>query len=175
MRKTAMIAIDAEGRDKGKVFLIEEMSAYDAEKWAWAVVAKLGATGIDIGELGDQGMAGLARMGIEAFFRMPPEDSWDLSERLMSCVMILPHATDKTVKRALTGDDIEETSTRLRLKWEVFSLHTGFSVPGVRSTSTPETPQTSTSPATQTSQLPSGRSSRVPDRARQRFANVKQP
>ena len=158
MRKEVEYIVSDEGRDKGKTFLIAEMSAYDAERWAWQVVMALAAGGVDVGDIAGAGMEQLAVIGINALFHMPGEESWRLADELMKCVYVLPDPSNPMLRRKLTLDDIEETKTRLILKWEVFKLHTGFSLPGAPSSSTSETPA-ETSSNTPTPPLPSGRSS----------------
>ena len=158
MRKTIEVRISDPGRDKDKMFLIEEMSAYEAEKWAWKVGMALGSAGVDVGEVSGMSFQQLAAIGLNALFHINSEESWALGEQLMSCVYMLPNPSNLEIRRRLTIDDIEEPRTRLHLKWEVFKLHTGFSLGGGPSTSISETSRNDAS-NTQTSPLPSGRSS----------------
>lgn len=157
-RKTLQITISEDGRDKGQQFEIEEMSAYDAERWAWRVGMALGNAGVDIGDVQTMSMEQMAMIGLNALFHVNSEESWALSERLIECVYILPDPSKPMNRRKLTADDIQEPKTRLYLKWEVFRLHTGFSLGGGNSTSTSGISETAASNM-QMSQLPSGRSS----------------
>ena len=56
------------------------------------------------------------------------------------------------VKRALVEDDIEEVTTLLRLREEVLSLHTGFSLRDYRLKLTATQPTDGNTPNTETSQ-----------------------
>ena len=57
-RNTKSLTISAEGRDKGKTFLLTEMSAVRAEKWAARAVLALLKSGVELPE--DAAQAGLA-------------------------------------------------------------------------------------------------------------------
>lgn len=132
MRKTAQYTVDDEGRDKGKVFLITEMSAAQGEAWACrALLALMGSNTQLPDGFESLGMAGLAELG----FKMLANLRWDIAEPLlaemMACLKIIPDPKKLSVVRDLlettgNGEDIEEISTRFKLKAEVFKLHTGF-------------------------------------------------
>lgn len=126
MRKIIEITITDEGRDKDKTFVIEEMSATRAEKWAWRAFMGLDAAGVDVPER--SGIAGLALVGLRALTKMNWETAEPLLDELMSCVKIKPPSK---VVRELVENDIEEIQTRLQLRDHVFALHTGFSPAGV--------------------------------------------
>lgn len=137
-RKTADIIIDADNRDKGKLFHLTEMPASRAERWAArALVAILNANP-DMGDLPhpSQGMAGLAGV-VEHLGSLAWDAVQPLYDELLSCVEYeLP---DKPgVRLALTPHNldayIEEASTLLRLRLEVVGLHVGFSGAAVLST-----------------------------------------
>jgi len=127
MRKTAIVTIEAEGRDKGKCFLLTEMSAADAERWALRAFFALMNTGVQIpADIAESGMAGIASMGIQALGKLPYEAAEPLLEDMFACVQIIPDPSKKNVARFLLDEDIEEVATRLQLRKEVFDLHTGF-------------------------------------------------
>lgn len=140
-RKTAVIVIDDEGRDKNKIFHLREMPARQAEQWATRAFLALARSGVDMPEgVQEAGFAGLAVMGFKALSQLKYEDIAPLMEEMFSCVTIQPDARHPQVIRALVdfgtdGDDIEEIATRLRLRAEVFNLHAGFSNAGVPQTS----------------------------------------
>ena len=141
MRKTKIITIDKEGRDKGKIFLITEMSATEGESWAGrALFAALNAGAEIPEEIVGAGLAGVAYLGIKAFSKVPFEAAEPLFREMMDCVQF----SFKGGTRKLIEDDIEEISTRLILRKEVMKLHldffidesklTGESVPGAEPT-----------------------------------------
>lgn len=125
-RKNITITIEDEGRDKGKTFFIEEWAAQRAERWAMRAFFALSASGIDLPEnAATSGMAGIVGAGFSALGKIPADTAIDLLDELMSCVKFVPKAGSK---RDLVEEDIQEVATRLKLKFEVFKLHTGFSM-----------------------------------------------
>jgi hypothetical protein len=127
-RKTVVITIDAEGRDKGKRYRITEMSAVDGEFWAVRALMALARAGVDIPEDAHAlGAAGIASLGLRMLSYASPLDAKALMDDLMRCVRILPNPSDDSVEREPKFDgDIEELMTLLRLKKEVFILMFGF-------------------------------------------------
>jgi hypothetical protein len=135
MRKTKLVTIEAEGRDHGKTFLITEMSALAAEKWGSRAMLALVHSGLDIPEYDRAarvGMAGVATMGLKVLGRVGFAEAEPLLDEMMLCIRRvedrrLPDGRP-LVNNGGEGDDIEEVSTRLYLRAEVFELHTGFTV-----------------------------------------------
>jgi hypothetical protein len=134
-RKSGVVTIAAEGRDKGKTFVVREMAADHAERWALRAFGAMARAGVEIPEnLLLSGMAGLAAMGLKAFLAAPYEEVGPLLDEMMGCVHFrdeaapMNEATGEPVDRALMPDDIEEVATRVQLRDEVFQIHTGFSV-----------------------------------------------
>ena len=112
------------GRDKGKQFLITEMSASQAEAWAIKVILAVGNAGIEIPEnLASQGMSGLMEVGYMSLLKIPYESAKPLLDEMMTCVQFSP---SPTIKRPLIEDDIEEVKTRLALRKAIWSLHMDF-------------------------------------------------
>lgn len=133
-RKVKPITIPHEGRDKGKVFIITEMSATQADDWASRAFFAIGKSGVSLPDhVFSSGLAGLAHIGFSALMRIEFDDAKVLFEELMACVKIQPDLANPAFNRPLVEDDIEEVGTRLFLKAEVFSLHTGFSIAGALS------------------------------------------
>lgn len=127
MRKTSTLTIDREGRDKGKVFQITEMSAADAERWALRAFFALMNTGVEIpADIAESGMAGIASMGLQAIGKLPYEAAEPLLADMWDCVQIMPDPSKKNVVRELIEQDIEEVGTRLQIRKAVFDLHAGF-------------------------------------------------
>lgn len=140
MRKTLTYTVTDEGRDQGKTFLITEMSAADAEDWALRAFFALMNSGIDIpDEVADMGFAGIASIGLKALGKVEYSKAKPLFEDMMDCVRIVPDPGKPNVVRALIDTDIEEVATRLKLRSEVFKLHTDFLAPAAVSTTDPNT------------------------------------
>src|ERR1700692_944296 len=161
MRKTKIVTITAEGRDLGKIFLLTEMSAHQAERWAMRALMAVADAGVDLPEAAlGAGMAGIAALGIRAIFRVPFALAAPLMDEMMDCVQIVPDPR-KPFPRRPEQDDIEEVATRLLLRSEVFELHTGFSVTAAISESlaAASSGTSQTSAGTSTSPLPSAPSS----------------
>jgi hypothetical protein len=134
-RKESTFVADI-GRDKGKQFHITEMSASQAESWAFRVILAIGNAGIEIPDnLASQGMAGLMAVGYMNLLKIPFEAAKPLLDEMMGCVQIIPSAN---MKRALIEDDIEEVKTRLLLRKAVWDLHMDFFLKDEKSTSESE-------------------------------------
>lgn len=126
MRNHKIVIIEAEGRDKGKTFRIDEMPASVGEQWALDALNGIARSGlIDISDLRDTPMAGLAALGLKAFMGMAKADLQPLLVQMFSCIRFVVPAVP--TGRPLIEDDIDEIMTRLKLRQEVFELHTGFS------------------------------------------------
>ena len=131
MRREIDVTIEAEGRDKGKIFHIREMSAEAAEEWATRILLALTRSGIDVpAEMLKGGMAEVAavkKFVTDTIFNgvgsLDYEEIKPLLQQMMDCVEI----REKAAIRSLTPDDIEDVATRLLLRSEVFKLHTDFS------------------------------------------------
>ena len=134
-RKTKLLQIGADGgRDRGKCFVLKEMSAYAAEKWAYRVLLALanggGYRGVPPEAVG-AGWAGLALVSMQALMGVRWPDAEPLLAEMMACVRIQPSPTNPEVVRDLVdggtdGDDIQEVATRVLLRKEVFLLHASF-------------------------------------------------
>lgn len=129
-RKTATITIEAEGRDKGKVFVLTELSATEAEDWAARALFALMNSGVDVPDnLVDSGLAGIAAMGMGALQKIPYEAAKPLMDTMKRCIQV-----KLAVVRGLIEDDIEEVSTWLYLRKQVLLLHMDFSMAAAIST-----------------------------------------
>lgn len=126
-RKTATYVVADEGRDKGKTFLLTEMSAAKAEDWALRALLALSAANTQApDDAPTLGMAGLAEIGVKKLLALPFSVLKPLLEELMGCVEIVPDTHRPQVHRALIDGDVEEVVTRMKLKWEVLQLHLDF-------------------------------------------------
>lgn len=127
MRKEKVIQIDKQGRDFGKSFFIREMGARRVERWAiraFLALAKSGAVLPD--DVKNTGVAGIAQLGLTAFTKVNFDDAEPLLDEMLECVEMMPDTHRPQVKRSLVEGDIEELSTLLKLRTEVFNLHVSF-------------------------------------------------
>ena len=126
-RNTANYTVTDEGRDQGKVFVLTEMPASRADSWAMRALLALMAGGVEVPPGFDRmGMAAMAEMGIKALVGLKWEVAEPLLAEMWSCVQIMPDPTKPHVIRNLIEEDIEEITTRIKLRAEVWKLHTGF-------------------------------------------------
>jgi hypothetical protein len=155
MRREKVVEITAEGRDHGKVFLLTEMAASQAEDWAARALLGLLRGGVDVpDDVATAGLQGLARFGLRALATIPYAELRPLMLEMFSCVKVVPSPTSRGFARDLEESDTEEVATRLRLRAELIELHTGFSMPGSASTPTSGTAAAAPSSNTQTSPAP---------------------
>ena len=128
-RKKLDLKCPLEGRDKDKVYHITEMPSEAGEKWAFRALLALQNAGVQIPpELLGSGMAGIAYSSAQQFIGLQYREFEDLMDQMMTCVTFKPSSN---VERELIPDDIEEILTRVWLKTEILTLHTGFSIPGM--------------------------------------------
>ncbi|MHB8283474.1 MAG: hypothetical protein ACYDD1_02250 [Caulobacteraceae bacterium] len=114
-----------DNRDAGKSFLLTELPATQAEKWATRALLALMRSGVEIPEdVASSGMLGVAAMGLQAFGGLSWLDAEPLMDEMFTCVQI----QEAKVTRRPTEDDIEEIGTRVLLRSEVLKLHVGFSL-----------------------------------------------
>lgn len=162
MRKIKEIIIPDDGRDKGKTFILTEMPAALAEKWAARAFLALAKSEVDIPEgIAEAGLAGVAVLGFRMLSRMQFADAESLLDEMFGCVTYRPDPKNPAYVRAPLDDDIEEVRTRLRIRAEVFTLHTGFIIPGVGSISASGETHPQASQGTPMSRAQSARSSHV--------------
>jgi hypothetical protein len=129
-RKTSTYTVDFEGRDKGKTFLITEMSVTKAEDWAIRAMLALGAANVEIPDGALQlGMAALAEVGLKKLFAIDAASMRPLLAELMECIEFIPNPQKPQVKLAypMFESQVEEVKTLFILKWEVLKLHLDFS------------------------------------------------
>lgn len=125
-RKTAEVLIEAEGRDKGKLFLLTEKHALDAERWGRRFGQHL-LRGVEIPEhVRGMGMIGIASMGFKAIAKIEGDVADGLMNEMLECVEIYPDPKRRDVKRKLIKEDIEEVPTIWHLRERVWELHVGF-------------------------------------------------
>ena len=133
MRKSEVVVVPAKdgNRDSGKHFLITEMSAMEAEKWAMRAILMLKGSGERLPDnVQGLGMIGVAILGLNVFLQgtIKAGDLEPLMDEMMTCVkMVRDPRTPGVATDIVSPDDIEEVSTRLWLRSEVLRVHTGFS------------------------------------------------
>ena len=138
-RKKEIVTVPAwpDNRDAGSQFLITEMPAAKAEKWALRAVLIVENSGQVIPQnVKSLGMVGVAILGLNVFLqgRIDPKKLEPLMDEMFTCVKKIrdPRARDSTTGEVVatdivSDDDIQEVKTRLWLRSEVLRLHTGFS------------------------------------------------
>ena len=136
-RETVTVPNWSGNRDAGKKFLITEMPAADAEKWALRALLLIKGSGERIPNgVAGLGMVGVAIIGLNVFLQgsINPADMDPLMDQMMTCVAMIrdPNSIDKLTGEPVSTpivspDDIEEVQTRLWLRSEVLRVHTGFS------------------------------------------------
>lgn len=152
-RKTQLITIAAEGRDKGKTFVVHEMPSDQGERWFFRLVLALANAGAKVP---DQvlfgGAAGFAEMlptfrnSLAVAIRALQGLSYDGDVEMLLNEM-LPYIKWQPPGGAPEQDifpgpdsQIEEVSTRFRLRVAWAELHVGFSLADVVSTTESDLP-----------------------------------
>lgn len=131
MRRSKTVVIetpDINNRDRGKTFVVTEMPAAQGEEWAFRALCAMAKSGVELpDDYKSMSMAAIASLGFTALSGMSFGDAKPLLDEMMDCVKFVgdPKQPEATTRK-LIADDIEEISTRLLLRKEVFSLHTDF-------------------------------------------------
>ncbi len=126
-RKTLMYKVTDDGRDKGKVFKITEMDASRGEAWATRALLALMAGGVEVPNGFERmGMAAMVEMGIRSLSGLKWEVAEPLLAEMFSVIEFVGDPTRPEVVRNLIESDIEELSTRIKLRAEVWKLHADF-------------------------------------------------
>ena len=125
-RKTLTVEIK-EGRDAGKVFLITEMPARAAHRWATRALFALMNGGIEIpDDIAEKGMAGIAAIGVQSLGNIPFEAAEPLLDEMLQCVEIIPNPDKPEVHRRPVDEDYEDFTTLFKLQKEALGLHLDF-------------------------------------------------
>lgn len=126
-RATLNYTVTDDGRDKGKVFVLTELPASQAESWALRSLLALMAGGVEVpAGFERMGMAAMAEVGIKALSQLKWEVAEPLLNEMWQCVQVMPDPARPHVVRRLIEEDIEEVMTRVKLRAEIWKLHTGF-------------------------------------------------
>ncbi|EEJ6333893.1 hypothetical protein R5A27_004672 [Salmonella enterica] len=128
-RKEIPFIVEEEGRDKGKEFLITEMSAWDADTLAQDIFRAMGDSNYSSipADVIAMGCAGLATVGLSVISASSPEVARQLRDRLMSTVDIIITSEGQRQQRKVNGSlDFEEVSTIRSLLDKVFQVNFEF-------------------------------------------------
>lgn len=119
-RKVITHTVTKENRDKGKSFVITEMSAVQGHEWATKALFAMLNSGADMpDEMAAMGLAGLAVMGMGALTQIPHAVAKPLLDELLTCVQI----EQEKVTRKTVPEDFEEIMTIFDLQREVLTMH----------------------------------------------------
>lgn len=128
-RKEIPFIVEEEGRDKGKEFLITEMSAWDADSLAQDIFRAMGDSNYSSipADVIAMGCAGLATVGLSVISASSSEVARQLRDRLMSTVDIIITNDGQRQQRKVNGSlDFEEVSTIRSLLDKVFQVNFDF-------------------------------------------------
>jgi len=129
-RKTKYVVV-AEGapetnRDYGKRFLLTEMAAGPAEKWATRAFLGLARSGVVVPQdIVTSGWAGIVEFSINKVAAINFAEAEPLMDEMFACVQFCPDPDRPEFARPgpVMENEIEEVTTRLQLRWEVVHLH----------------------------------------------------
>ncbi|WP_437609685.1 hypothetical protein [Erwinia sp. V71] len=127
-RKEVPFIVDDEGRDKGKEFLITEMSAWDADEMAQDIFRAMGDSKFSEipPDVIAMGCAGLATVGLSVISASSPDVARMLRDRLMATVQIIITNNGSQQVRAVKSIDFEEVSTIRQVMDKVFKVNFDF-------------------------------------------------
>lgn len=128
-RKEIPFIVETEGRDKGKEFLITEMSAWDADSLAQDIFRAMGDSNYSQipADVIAMGCAGLATVGLSVISASSPEVARTLRDRLIDTVEIVITHEGKRNQRKVNGAiDFEEVATIRTLLDKVFKVNFDF-------------------------------------------------
>jgi hypothetical protein len=128
-RKEITYIVEDEGRDKGKEFIITEMSAWDADELAQDIFRAMGDSNFSEipADVIAMGCAGLATVGLSVLSASSPDVARTLRDRLMSTVQIaITYDGQRQVRKVNGGIDFEEVSTIRLVMDKVFKANFDF-------------------------------------------------
>ncbi|EPL1955187.1 hypothetical protein JRB55_004200 [Citrobacter freundii] len=128
-RKEIPFIVEDENRDKGKEFIITEMSAWDADSLAQDIFRAMGESNYTSipADVIAMGCAGLATVGLSVISASSPEVARQLRDRLISTVDIIITSEGQRQQRKVNGAlDFEEVSTIRSLLDKVFQVNFEF-------------------------------------------------
>lgn len=122
-RRTDLVTITEDNRDKGRTYIITEMSAFQAEDLAVRVLLALANAGVDVPEA-TTGMAGLAVAGMDALKKLPYSTAKPILDEIRG-FMQYQHKPGQP-PMPLSEDNLEEVTTLFNLRKAFLALHLGF-------------------------------------------------
>lgn len=126
-RSVVNYTVTDDNRDKGKTFVLTEMSASKAESWAMRAILALMEGGVDLPTGFERaGLAGMVEVGIRALSHLRWEVAEPLLNEMWDCVQYMPDPSKPHVVRDLIESDIEEVMTRVKIRAEIWKLHADF-------------------------------------------------
>ncbi|WP_440863091.1 hypothetical protein [Symbiopectobacterium purcellii] len=128
-RKEIIYVVDKEGRDKGKEFIITEMSAWDADTLAQDIFRAMGESNYSAipADVIAMGCAGLATVGLSVISASSPDVARTLRDRLIDTVEVVISHDGVQQRRKVNGAiDFEEVSTIRSLLDKVFQVNFNF-------------------------------------------------
>ena len=121
-RKTKTVVID-KGRDKGKRFLITEMSVIDADNWAQRALFAVAKGGL-ISEIAEgAGMIDVHTL-MKSVGSIDASVGSELLNELLYCVQVIPSGNEP--RDLLIDSDIEDPKTLWVLRKEALMIHIDF-------------------------------------------------
>lgn len=131
MLKSKIVPIPAQvegekiNRDAGRSYLLSEMPALKAERWARHAFAAMNRNDLDVrGTVGDLGMLGFYLVGLQALAGGKILEVDDLMDEMLDHIKIVE---SENVARPIKGDgDVWEITTLYTLRKELIELHMGF-------------------------------------------------
>ncbi|WGS75545.1 hypothetical protein [Edwardsiella piscicida] len=128
MRNQITYIVEDNNRDRGKEFIITEMSAWDADEMAQDLFRSMGEsnfTGVPPDVIA-MGCAGLATLGMNVLSVAPPEVSRNLRDRLIATVeVVIRHDGGQQIRKVIP-EDFEEVETIRKLLDRVFEVNFSF-------------------------------------------------
>lgn len=127
-RREVPYIVQDDNRDKGKEFIITEMSAWSADEMAQDIFRAMGDADFSSipADVISMGCAGLATVGLSVLSASSPEVSRQLRDRLMDTVQIVITHDGKSQVRPAKPIDFEEVTTIRALMDQVFKLNFDF-------------------------------------------------
>ena len=132
MLKTKEVTITAEGRDKGRKYLLTEMPALQAERWARHAIMAMNREDLDIrSEIAALGMWGFVLGGLQALAGGDVAAVDKLMDEMLPQIQIVEEAITRPI---LAEGDVWEVLTYKTLRQELIELHISFSLADLLST-----------------------------------------
>jgi len=129
-RRKTLVSIPANAtnnRDAGKVFVVTEVDAVQAEEWGLRALMALGTSGIVIPqEMMGLGVLAIPLVGYQAFMGAKEESILPLWREMLPACVSIKHS--EIITQPFERSQVEEVSTLLELRQAIVELHTGFTL-----------------------------------------------